>query len=612
MTRAATLVLAAVACVALGVSGARAQLSVSPQSASGSSNQTVNVDVTLTNPGAVPIDAFGFQLSFPAALLDFQSVAVAGTLTQDWIAVSGSENSPGVIQVGGFDFTPVTAGGLWLRVTFQVDSGAVGSGPISLSNFVDDFAAATTAGATFQTTVAAGASGLFGEYYDDLAFGGAVLQRIDPQVDFDWGTGAPAPSMGADDFSVRWTGWVQPAFTQTYTFYTLTDDGVRLWVNDQLVIDSWVDQASIERTGTIALSGETQVPIKMEFYERSGEAVAKLSWSSSSQAKQVVPSDRLQATPCVQGVGDVDASGVLGPADVACAFDAYLANQVAASGCNYPGTSCEVVSADVDCSGSVTPADARAIDARVASGLLPAPCFASVEPVPSPPYQLGLVQQVVDDGGTLRLAVLIVVEDATDLDAFGARLSFPGGQLQFNRVEPGFFTAGWHSVDGRSLAAGQMILGGFDTFTTAPAGTIDACRVYFDFLGAPGTVGGLSLSDFVDDFTGAVVGSVTSVDSPAPAPHRLHQNHPNPFNPTTQVPYEIGGRNGEIVRVRVAVYDVHGAKVRLLVDEDRAPGLYVATWDGRTDTGSEAASGVYFYAMRAGTYVESRRMVLLK
>jgi hypothetical protein len=66
------------------------------------------------------------------------------------------------------------------------------------------------------------------------------------------------------------------------------------------------------------------------------------------------------------------------------------------------------------------------------------------------------------------------------------------------------------------------------------------------------------------------------------------------------------------VPVRIAVYDVRGSHIRLLVDDVRAPGSYVASWDGRADNGTQAASGVYFYTMHAGDFVTSRRMVLLK
>lgn len=591
---------------------ARAQLVVSPQSSGGSVNQTINVDIMLTNPGSIPIDAFGFQLAFPSALVQFQGVSAVGTLTQSWIAVSGNETSPGIAQVGGFNFSPLSGDGVLLRVTFLVTTNVIASGAVTLSNFVDDIAGATTVAATFQTTPAPGGEGLLGEYYNDINFAGTLLQRVDPTVNFDWALGSPDPSMGTNDFSIRWTGFVNPAFTQTYTFYTVTDDGVRLWVNNQLVIDYWIPQAAIERSGTIALTAGTLASIRMEVFEEAGEAVAQLSWSSTGQPKQIIPSNRLTPAVCAQGLGDVDGSGLLSSSDAACAFDIFIASQTVLAGCNTAGTVCELVAADVDCSGSVTPADARAIALRSAASLPPASCFATTDPAPSPPYALGIVQNVVDDGGAQRLEVRIVVEDGVDLDAFGARLSFPSGQLQLNRVEPGFATSGWASVDGRVGAAGEVNFGGYDPFTTTSPGTVDVCRVYFNFLGAPGPVGGLALSNFVDDFVGASVGEVTAVDSPLGVTHRLHQNFPNPFNPTTQVRYDVAGDTGQRVHVRIAVYDVRGARVRTLVDEERVAGSYVTSWDGRSDDGVQAASGVYFYSMRAGGFAESRRMVLLK
>ena len=106
--------------------------------------------------------------------------------------------------------------------------------------------------------------------------------------------------------------------------------------------------------------------------------------------------------------------------------------------------------------------------------------------------------------------------------------------------------------------------------------------------------------------------TVTDVETPVAAPHRLHPNYPNPFNPSTHVRYDVGGQPGERVRVRIAIYDVRGALVRSLIDADRVPGSYLATWDGLAESGTQAASGVYFCSMRAGDFVASRRMVLLK
>jgi hypothetical protein len=99
--------------------------------------------------------------------------------------------------------------------------------------------------------------------------------------------------MGADTFSVRWTGQVMPQFSETYTFYTTSNDGVRLWVNGQLLIDNWTDHAATENSGTITLTGGQRYDIRMDFYDNLRNAVARLSWSSPSTAKAVVPTARL-------------------------------------------------------------------------------------------------------------------------------------------------------------------------------------------------------------------------------------------------------------------------------------------------------------------------------
>jgi hypothetical protein len=112
-------------------------------------------------------------------------------------------------------------------------------------------------------------------------------------VDFVWGAGSPAPAIAADTFSARWTGQVQPQFTQVYTFYTQSDDGVRLWVNGQQLVNNWTDHATTENSGTISLTAGQRYDIRMEFYENAGSATARLLWSSASTPKAVVPAARL-------------------------------------------------------------------------------------------------------------------------------------------------------------------------------------------------------------------------------------------------------------------------------------------------------------------------------
>lgn len=144
-------------------------------------------------------------------------------------------------------------------------------------------------------------TGLIGSYYHERNLTKLSFTRTDATVDFDWGVGSPdLKKIYPSTFSVRWTGQVQPKYTETYTFYTNTDDGARLWVNNQLVINSWTDQGLTERSGSITLQAGQMYNIKLEYYEKFGSAVAKLLWSSPSQAKQIIPKEQLYPS-AVQG-----------------------------------------------------------------------------------------------------------------------------------------------------------------------------------------------------------------------------------------------------------------------------------------------------------------------
>lgn len=140
-------------------------------------------------------------------------------------------------------------------------------------------------------------NGLKGEYYNNIDFTNQAITRTDANIEFNWGSGSPDPSMGRETFSVRWSGRVEPLYSETYTFRTSTDDGVRLWVNNQLIIDKFFNQGRTDHTGSITLSAGQQYDIRMEYFENSGSAVAQLSWSSASQPLEVVPRAQLYSEP---------------------------------------------------------------------------------------------------------------------------------------------------------------------------------------------------------------------------------------------------------------------------------------------------------------------------
>ncbi|KWX86174.1 hypothetical protein AMQ83_20470 [Paenibacillus riograndensis] len=148
-----------------------------------------------------------------------------------------------------------------------------------------------------QATAAAAApadNGLPAEYFSNMQLSGApAVVRADAVLDFNWRLGSPDAAIPTDFFSVRWSGKIKPLYSETYQIYTTSDDGVRVWVNGTLVIDSWMKQSGTERTGSISLQAGQLYDIKVEYYENQGDAKARLMWESPSQVKETVPASAL-------------------------------------------------------------------------------------------------------------------------------------------------------------------------------------------------------------------------------------------------------------------------------------------------------------------------------
>ena len=107
--------------------------------------------------------------------------------------------------------------------------------------------------------------------------------------------GSPDASIDADSFSVRWTGQLTVPSTGTYTFQVVTDDGVRLWVDGQLVVDKW--QSPADASGTLALEAGKKYDIRMEYFEGLKSAFAKLYWSGPSVPREIIPHTQLSPPP---------------------------------------------------------------------------------------------------------------------------------------------------------------------------------------------------------------------------------------------------------------------------------------------------------------------------
>jgi hypothetical protein len=162
---------------------------------------------------------------------------------------------------------------------------------VRATNAAGDSANSNVASATTLSAPPPGAgTGPTGEYYENADLTGLVMTRTDTGgIDFTWGTGSPDPAIAPDTFSVRWSGRIEARYSETYTFYTNSDDGVRLWVDGQLIVDNWTDHAPTENSGMIALGAGQRYDLRLEYYESGGGAVIQLSWSSASQARELVP-----------------------------------------------------------------------------------------------------------------------------------------------------------------------------------------------------------------------------------------------------------------------------------------------------------------------------------
>ena len=231
------------------------------------------------------------------------TIATQTTATLAWnaVATAGSYNVyiwtgavPSLVPIANVTTNSYTATGLmpsslysWYVVPGNSSSMPTGCGISNTTTF-------TTAAAPVSGT----GTGLLGEYYNGISLAGLpLLTRIDPVIDFalTYSTVlSPAPGIVPSDFySVRWSGQIAPLYSETYTFYTFSDDGIRLWVNGALIIDDWINQGPIEKTGSITLAADQKYDIVVEYFENKGESIAKLSWSSPSTPKAVVPQSQL-------------------------------------------------------------------------------------------------------------------------------------------------------------------------------------------------------------------------------------------------------------------------------------------------------------------------------
>jgi beta-glucosidase len=195
------------------------------------------------------------------------SIACIGTAAVNWeIGAAGSPQVTPFYSVSALDGIRKRAG---TAIQINYSTGAPDGAPIP------------------QTALQhAGESGLRAEYFANRNLQGTpALVRTDPQIQFDWSDKSPAPGLSQSDFSVRWTGTIVPAVTGTYKLILTADDGCRLYLDEKLIIDHWVDSAASPQIAEIEFVAGRPRKLCVEYFQHGGQAVARLDWARLNQGR---------------------------------------------------------------------------------------------------------------------------------------------------------------------------------------------------------------------------------------------------------------------------------------------------------------------------------------
>ena len=241
------------------------------------------------------LNIYGFN-----TFLATPTISPNGALYTNSVTVTLADATPGATLYYTLDGTTPTTNSLLYTAPFVVTT------TLSVSVVAVKPGAANSAIATasFVNTAAVGNGiGLFGQYwsnttatvFSNVNFAtAATLTRTDAVVNFNWSSVPPSAAVGQTNFTARWTGCVQPQYSESYTFKTVADDGVRLWVNGQLLINDWAPHTTATtNSGVIALTAQQFYNVRLEYFQNTNNAVAQMLWSSASTALGVIPQTQL-------------------------------------------------------------------------------------------------------------------------------------------------------------------------------------------------------------------------------------------------------------------------------------------------------------------------------
>lgn len=141
----------------------------------------------------------------------------------------------------------------------------------------------------YRVVPGATGDGLQATYFDRADLTGMNVTRVDKTIDLDWSRCAPVSGFRVDTCSVRWSGYLVPPTSGTYTLTVRTEEGVQLWIDGVAVINAWRIRAEADRSGSVTLIAGQRHRIEMEWFDSATCGVAQLYWAGPGIARQIVP-----------------------------------------------------------------------------------------------------------------------------------------------------------------------------------------------------------------------------------------------------------------------------------------------------------------------------------
>jgi len=265
-----------------------------------------------------------------------------------------------------------------------------------------------------------------------------------------------------------------------------------------------------------------------------------------------------------------------------------------------PGDSIDILEfadrlADVSGRVGVTSYDAGLTLLRLV-GLLPRfPVEEGMMRINKPTY-MERTLQLVDLGDVAAL----VIDEMGDVLAGDVELSFDPSRTRILGVEKAELTDAYLLASNVTEGKIRISFAG----AVPPEGPGEIVRIRFDGTEAIPRLEDVRLNE------GMIPVRYLSAEtaSQTPRAYRLAQNYPNPFNPETNISFDLPEQNA----VKLWVYNTAGQRIRTLMDGGRLAGAYTVAWDGKDDLGRDVSTGVYFYRLKAGDFLETRKMLLVR